>query len=341
MNLELSELESQVRAEFLHLLEKESPIERVREAEPLGFDTKLWGLVADAGFVPGIGQPGEVEARPSATMFAAMGEVAGQTLAPIPFAEAVAGGQIVADCAVSCDTGPVITAWENGTGDTPNLVPGGAVASYIVRYDDGELRLFGPLVTAPPQAKNLGSIPAAFLSASHLGKPRVLKTGAEAKRIYDESRAMFELIRAAELVGIAKKSLDIGVGYASQRMAFGRVIGSFQAIAHPFADCATDVDGARLLMFEAASMIDAGDPSAARLARMALAFAAETAERTAATSLHAHGGYGYTIEYDIQLYFRRAKALGLVMGGVEHLYTELAKDAVESPLRQTGKGGGY
>ena len=340
MNLEFSELESQVRAEFLHLLEKESPIERVREAEPLGFDAKLWGLVADAGFVPGIGQPGEVEARPTATMFAAMGEAAGQMLAPIPFAEAVAGGLIVADCGVSCDTGPVVSDWDNGSGQTPNLVPGAAVASHIVRFDDGKLTLFGPLAAAPPQAKNLGSIPVAFVDTSNLGEPRVLKTGVEAKRIHDQSRTMFELIRAAELVGIAKKSLDIGVSYASQRMAFGRVIGSFQAIAHPFADCATAVDGARLLVFEAASMVDSGDPSAARLARMALAFAAETAEDTAATSLHAHGGYGYTIEYDIQLYFRRAKALALIMGGVEHLYAELARDAVETPLHAR-KGGGF
>ena len=94
-----------------------------------------------------------------------------------------------------------------------------------------------------------------------------------------------------------------------QRRAFGVLIASFQTVQHRLADNVTDIDGARLLAHEAAWAHDGRLPAAADLAVMSFLFASETAFRTRRrTAWHFHGGYGYTLEYDIQLYFRRAKA---------------------------------
>ena len=85
------------------------------------------------------------------------------------------------------------------------------------------------------------------------------------------------------------------------------------------------MDGARLLAYQAAWAHDAGRPGAADLATMSFLFASETAFTTASESLHFHDGYGYTLEYDIQLYFRRAKAWPLVAGDRRAGYAELAR----------------
>jgi alkylation response protein AidB-like acyl-CoA dehydrogenase len=109
-----------------------------------------------------------------------------------------------------------------------------------------------------------------------------------------------------------------------QRRAFGVLIANFQTIQHRLADNATAVEGARLLGYESAWAHDADLPTAARLATASFLFAAETAFTTASESLHFHGGYGFTLEYDIQLFFRRAKAWPLVAGDRRRLYAELA-----------------
>ena len=69
---------------------------------------------------------------------------------------------------------------------------------------------------------------------------------------------------------------------------------------------------------------DIGAANADELASMAFLFAAKTAQKTTGDSLHFHGGYGFTMEYDIQLYFRRAKAWPLLAGDPEPQYAALA-----------------
>jgi len=113
------------------------------------------------------------------------------------------------------------------------------------------------------------------------------------------------------------------VAYAKSRHQFGVPIGSFQSIARDLADAATAVDGARLLAREAAWAADEAPDELAALASMAFLFAGRTAQQAAGAALHVHGGYGYMLEYDIQLYYRRAKAWTLAAGdprrGVQHL----------------------
>ena len=112
--------------------------------------------------------------------------------------------------------------------------------------------------------------------------------------------------------------------YVTERHQFGRAIGSFQAIQHTLADIAVALDGAQLLARKAAWAFDTDRDDAADLGAMALLFAAEHAQRAAERGLHFHGGYGYMQEYDIQLYYRRAKGWPLVLDSPTHEYQRLA-----------------
>ena len=111
---------------------------------------------------------------------------------------------------------------------------------------------------------------------------------------------------AAQAVGAATYVHEISVAYAKQREAFGRPIGGFQAIAHYLADVLVEIEGCRTLVHQAAWARDAGQPFHC-LAAMAKLQACAMFRRAAAVAIQVHGGLGYTIEGDPQLYFRRAK----------------------------------
>ena len=113
---------------------------------------------------------------------------------------------------------------------------------------------------------------------------------------------------AAQAVGGARYALDITVQYAKDREQFDKPLGAFQAIAHYLADAVTAVDGAETLVYEAAWARANGRPID-RLAPMAKLFACKTYRDVTATAQQIFGGVGFTLEYDIQLYFRRAKQL--------------------------------
>src|SRR6185369_916902 len=116
------------------------------------------------------------------------------------------------------------------------------------------------------------------------------------------------VLLAAQAVGGARYALDITVQYAKDREQFDKPLGAFQAIAHYLADAVTVVDGAETLVFEAAWALSQGRPID-RLAPMAKLFACKTFRDVTAMAQQVFGGVGFTLEYDIQLYFRRAKQL--------------------------------
>jgi alkylation response protein AidB-like acyl-CoA dehydrogenase len=116
------------------------------------------------------------------------------------------------------------------------------------------------------------------------------------------------ILLAAQAVGGAQYALDITVQYAKDREQFDKPLGAFQAIAHYLADASTAVDGATVLVHEAAWARADGRP-VDRLAPMAKLFACQTFRDATAMAQQVFGGVGFTLDYDIQLYFRRAKAL--------------------------------
>jgi alkylation response protein AidB-like acyl-CoA dehydrogenase len=135
------------------------------------------------------------------------------------------------------------------------------------------------------------------------------------------------------MVGVAERSIDIALEYVKIRTAFGTLIGSFQTVSHRLADSVVDIDGARLLAYKAAWTTDHDAENAPAIASMAFIFASEVARQCSGHSLHFHGGIGYTMEHDIQLYYRRAKAWPLAYTSSEREYQHLA-DLLHGPSGQ-------
>jgi len=116
------------------------------------------------------------------------------------------------------------------------------------------------------------------------------------------------VLLGAQAVGGAQYALDITVQYAKDRHQFDKPLGAFQALAHYMADAATAIDGAEVLVHEAAWAAST-NRDLARLAPMAKLYACRTFRDTTATAQQIFGGMGFTLEFDIQLFFRRAKQL--------------------------------
>jgi len=119
------------------------------------------------------------------------------------------------------------------------------------------------------------------------------------------------ILAAALATGGAEHALDITVQYSKDRQQFDKPLGAFQALAHNMADAKTAVDGGRILVYEAAWAHSIGRPLD-RLAPMAKLFACNTYRDVTALAQQIFGGVGFTLEYEIQLYFRRAKQLQIM-----------------------------
>lgn len=119
---------------------------------------------------------------------------------------------------------------------------------------------------------------------------------------------------AADCLGGAQRTLEMAVAYAGVREQFGRTIGSFQAIKHIAAEMVADVEPARSLVWYAAHAFDVRPREAARAAAMAKASLSDVYARTARRSVEIHGGIGFTWEFDLQLWFKRAHANELAFG---------------------------
>jgi alkylation response protein AidB-like acyl-CoA dehydrogenase len=141
------------------------------------------------------------------------------------------------------------------------------------------------------------------------------------------------ILLAAQAVGGARHALDLTVQYAKDRFQFDKPLGAFQAIAHYLADAVTAVDGAETLVWEAA-WARSEARAVTRLAPMAKLFACQTFRQVTAMSQQVFGGVGFTVEYDIQLYFRRAKQLQVSWWDDAYLEELIAADVLDG----TGAG---
>jgi alkylation response protein AidB-like acyl-CoA dehydrogenase len=135
------------------------------------------------------------------------------------------------------------------------------------------------------------------------------------------------ILLAAQAVGGARAALDLAVDYAKTRQQFDKPLGAFQALAHYLADAATAVDGAQTLTWEAAWARTEGR-NATQLAPMAKLYAGRTFRDVTATAVQIFGGVGFTVDFDIQLYFRRAKSLQLNWWDDRHLEELIAESVL-------------
>jgi alkylation response protein AidB-like acyl-CoA dehydrogenase len=119
---------------------------------------------------------------------------------------------------------------------------------------------------------------------------------------------------AAELIGLNRRMLDLTVAYVSDRRQFGAPIGSFQAVKHHLADARLQLEFAAPAVYAAAWSLATGSADRERDVSVAKCLASDAARLTAKHALQCHGAIGYTVEYDLHLYFKGAFALAARWG---------------------------
>jgi hypothetical protein len=118
---------------------------------------------------------------------------------------------------------------------------------------------------------------------------------------------------AAQSVGMARSALEAAIRYAKERETFGRPIIEHQAVNFRLADMATQVDAARLMVWRAATLKDAGRPCLVE-ASMAKMFASEMAEKVASDAIQIHGGYGYVSDFPVERIYRDVRVCQIYEG---------------------------
>ena len=130
----------------------------------------------------------------------------------------------------------------------------------------------------------------------------------------------------AQMLGLAQGALDNTVRYVQEREQFGRAIGSFQGVQFQLAEMATEIEAARLMVYNAARLKDAGQPFVTPAA-MAKLYASEMAQRVASTCIDLHGGYGFTKEYPVEKLYRDAK-IGTIYEGTSNMQKQTIAKAL-------------
>ena len=131
--------------------------------------------------------------------------------------------------------------------------------------------------------------------------------------------------KCTEMVGGAQAALDMAVNYAKERVQFGRPIGSFQAIQHYCANMAMDVSGSRFVTYKAAWKVSEGLPAALDVA-IAKAWASEAYGRVTLSAHQIFGAIGFTMDHDIHLYYRQAKAAEIIFGDADFQRAVVARE---------------
>ena len=333
MDFSLSDREQELIDAFGKFFNQESPIATVRAAEPGGFDPKLWATTVDLG-VPAMALP-DADGGATFVELALLCELAGRALAPIPLIETLCCVRALsaARATVTQDAAAAVSAaidelTSGGAGAIAlrtaterrhrQLVPGGAVADVVLMVTEDDAVVLAKPGADDPRVHRFeqvhGSAPVATWDLDRRSTDTtLLATGGAAwlANVRDE----WKVLTAAALMGLARRALEIGAEYATGRRAFGTPIGTFQGVAHPLADAAAEIDGGTLLVRRAAWLIEEGrTDEATHLARLAWGFCGPVAMKTTARSVHIHGGYGAALEYDIQLFHTRARALATMLG---------------------------
>ena len=338
MDLAFTEEQELLRDTIRSLLQKYSSPEIVRELEDTepGYRADLWEELSRQGLL-GLTIPEEdggsgMTALEQVILYEEFGRaltasphfvscVLGAKLAPRELLTGIAGGEEIVTVAwLEPDGGEgpdgVRLESHNGTltGEKTRVPFASSATKLIVVARDG-LFLVDAAQTDRALLKTMGA------DAEYL----VRFDATPAEKIADDAWSRFDdamtdglIALAAFAVGGAERAHEMAVEYAKERVQFGRAIGSFQGIAHPLAETATEIEGARVLVYEAA-WARANGRGARTLAAMAKLYACDVFKRTTKVGQQVFGGIGFIRDLDMQLYFRRAKQLEISWWGPRYL----------------------
>jgi acyl-CoA dehydrogenase len=364
MNFDFSDDLKQLREQARKFLSERCPPKAVRRvlegSEP--YDEALWKEIAAMGWT-GAAIPEEHGGAGLGHLgLCVLAEELGSALAPVPFSSSVylaseaimaggseaqkrawlpklASGAAIGTLALAegpgkADVRKLHTTFRGGTLSGEKLpVPDGDVANMAVVVAQGERGIALALADLEGSGVTRAPVETIDPSRSHArirfeGAPaEALGSPGDGERLLRRIQDRAAVLTAFEQVGGAQRSLEMARDYALQRYAFGRPIGSFQAIKHKLADVYVATELARSNAYYGAWALARDAPELPLAAAAARISASEAYFLAAKENIQVHGGMGYTWEFDCHLYYRRAKLLSLALGSTrvwkDRLITQL------------------
>jgi acyl-CoA dehydrogenase len=183
------------------------------------------------------------------------------------------------------------------------------VRVFLVAPSDAGVRV------EPQRLTDFASAGRVVLEGVVLDDDRVLAGDGQGAEVADWLVARATVGLCAVQSGVIERALELTAEYAKSRVAFGRPIGSFQAVTQRLADAFVDVEAVRLTMWQAAWLLSAGDSGADAAVATAKFWAAEAGHRVAHTAVHVHGGIGIDVTYPVHRFFVAAKQHEFALGG--------------------------
>ena len=316
MNFDLNDEQQEIKRTAHEFLGSRFAPGKVRElAEARSYDDALWKQMSELGW-PGIAITEEHDGHGLGMVgLAVLLEESGYACAPSPLL-GTAGAALVISAAGSeeqrAEWLPKLASGE-ATGSFGGLSNGDSTlfcdlptADVVVTFD-GEGALVAP-------ASEVEFEPFEAIDATRSYGLVADATGDRLQGDVDLGRDRLAVAIAAELTGIAQRSLEMAVEYARERQQFGRPIGAYQAVGHRCAAMLLATEESRSLTYYAAWAADAEPESLPLAAAMAAARAGDAGWEVPASALQVFGGIGFTWEHDLQFWLKRGRVAGRMLG---------------------------
>jgi alkylation response protein AidB-like acyl-CoA dehydrogenase len=220
-------------------------------------------------------------------------------------------------------------------GPAGSVIPWGDAADVVLAGGPDAIWACTRAEIGPPAFQPLPSVDGSRRLLLARGRPdgaRPLAGDDAARAAWAEACDRAALGTAAQLLGLADRMLAMTVEYAKTRRQFGVPIGSYQAVKHHLADALLAVEFARPVVYRAADSLAVGHPDRSVHVSMAKAYAGDAALLVARKSLQCHGAIGYTTEYDLHLFMKRAWVLAASWGDAA-VHRRRVADAVLRPAQ--------
>lgn len=353
MNFEFSAEQVQLREQVRRFLDQHSSSAAVRAIldGPDSYDAKLWKGLAEMGLL-GIVIP-EVHGGLGLTYLelCVVAEELGRALAPVPFSSSV---YLATEFLLAAGSDRQKQAWlpRMASGDAigcltlvegPGPVRAGGVAAHVaggrlsgtkIPVADGDVADFAIVVAQATEGLSLFLVDLAAPGVTREAVSTIDPSRSHARIVFDDAVAeplgraghgwpiiedVFDkaaVLTAFEQLGGADKALDMAVAYARERMAFGRPIGSFQAIKHMLADMYVSAALARANCYYGAWALSTGATELSQAAATARVSATQAYQHCAKNDIQVHGGMGFTWDLDCHLHYRRSNLLALSLGSL-------------------------
>jgi alkylation response protein AidB-like acyl-CoA dehydrogenase len=300
------------------------------------FDRALWCTVAELGWPDMLVNDANGGGGGDLRELSVLAEAVGSVAAPVPLATVAAAGWCEDRCAdgISLLLPKTAELSSNGVSGVWPLVPYGAVATRLLVCAAG---VGGPILGAI-DASGPGVTRELLTPLDHNPASRITLQDAPIHVIDDgpdaATRHRDALLRAlvaqlAELVGIASAANEAAVEYAKVRVAFGRPIGSFQAVKHRLVDQRSAIEVGRALVNRAAAACEHGDPDREAMGSLAAFWWIDSLRAVPEGATQIFGGIAYTWEHNAHVYLRRAASLAATIGPRPHHRAAVARWLME------------